>query len=155
MLKTALPLLIAPALAAAPHGKPAPKKDWGTITLGAEVYRFKPETLSASQASKGQPMALYLKGMLVPVKPGKTLELTFQLFRPGPLAGMTLGPRTGRGLSYIATLQSKIDAAYPDPPKRGDEATFTFTGPLLRAEGSVSTQSSWQGQIKAVFTTVP
>lgn len=155
MLKTALPLLIAPALIAAPHGKPGPKKDYGTITIGTEVYRFKPETLSASQASKGQPMALYLKGLLVPEKGGKTLLLTFQLFRPGPLAGMTLGPKTGKGATFLATLQSKIDAAYPDPIKRGDEATFTFMGPLLKTEGSASTQSSWQGQIKAVFTTVP
>ena len=155
MLKTALPLLVAPALAAAPHGKPAPKKDWGTVTLGTELYRFKPETLSASQASKGQPMALYLKGELIPVKPGKALLLTFQLFRPGPLAGMTLGPRTGKGATYLATLQSKVDAAYPDPPKRGDEAVFTFAGPLLKTEGSASAPSSWQGQIRAVFTTVP
>lgn len=155
MLKTALPLLIAPALVAGAHGKPAPKKDHGTLTLGADVYRFQPETLSASQPGKGQPMALYLKGLLVPVKGGQTLRLTFQLFRPGPLAGMTLGPKTGKGPTWIATIQSKIDAAYPDPMKLGDEATFTFTGPLLKASGSASTQSSWQGQIRADFTSVP
>lgn len=154
-MKTALPLLLAPALLAAAPGKPAPKKDYGTLALGSEAYRFRPETLSASQASKGQPMSLYVKGQLVPVKGGKPLVLTFQLFRPGPMAGMTLGPRTGKGATFVATMQSKVDAAYPDPPKLGDEATFSFTGPLMKTEGSATTQSSWQGQIKAVFTSVP
>ena len=132
---------------------PAPaQKDFGSITLGSEVYRFKPETLSAS-ASK--PMALYLRGQLVPVKGGKALAFSFQLFRPGPLGGMSLGPRTGKGATWIATIQSKVDASYSEPLKEGGEAVFTFSGPLMRSEGSQTTETTWQGQIKAPFTSVP
>lgn len=156
-MKTALPLLIAPivasALAAAPQGHlRAQKKDAGSVTIGTEVYRFKPESLSASAS---HPMSLYLRGLLVPVKGGKTLSLSFQLFRPGPLGGMTLGPRTGKGSTWLATMQTKVDAAYAEPPKVGAEATFTLSGPLLESKGSATTPSSWQGQITAAFTSAP
>ena len=154
-MKTALPLLFASVLAAAPApqaAKHAARKDHGTITIGSDVYRFKPETLSAS-ASK--PMALYLKGQLVPVKGGKPLAFSFQLFRPGPLGGMMLGPRTGKGASWIATIKTKVDAAYTEPLKEGGEAVFSLSGPLVRTEGSQTTETAWQGQIKADFTSVP
>lgn len=128
------------------------KKDAGTLTLGTEVYRFKPDTLSAS-ASK--PMSLYLRGQLVPVKGGKTLAFSFQLFRPGPLGGMTLGPRTGKGRTWGANMQTRVDADFPNPPKLGDAATFTFSGPLLETEHGKTTDSSWQGRITAPFTSVP
>src|SRR5690348_1613872 len=146
-----LPVLL--SLAPAPQApKHAAKKDHGTITIGSDVYRFKPETLSAS-ASK--PMALYLRGQLVPVKGGKTLAFSFQLFRPGPLGGMMLGPRTGKGATWIATIKTKVDAAYTEPLKEGAEAVFTLNGPLMRTEGSQTTETTWQGQIKADFTSVP
>ena len=154
-MKTALPLLLTTVLAAAPShpgAKHTAKKDYGSITLGSEVYRFKPETLSAS-ASK--PMALYLKGLLVPVKGGKALAFSFQLFRPGPLGGMMLGPRTGKGPQWIATIKSHVDASFPNPPRERDEAVFTFSGPLIRSEGSQAVDTAWQGQIKAPFTSVP
>lgn len=152
-MKTVLSLLLAPALAAAPQApKHAARKDAGTVTIGSDVYRFKPETLSAS-ASK--PMALYLRGQLVPVKGGKALAFSFQLFRPGPLGGMMLGPRTGKGASWIATIKTKVDAAYSEPLKESGEAVFTFSGPLMRTEGSQTTETTWQGQIKADFTSVP
>ncbi|MBS1784887.1 MAG: hypothetical protein JST24_05620 [Acidobacteria bacterium] len=160
-MKLALPLLIAPifasALVAAPQAKhhastKAPKKDAGTLTIGTAVYRFKPQTLSASAS---HPMSLYLRGLLVPEKGGKTLALSFQLFRPGPLGGMTLGPRTGSGSTWLATMQTKVDATYGEPPKLGAEAVFTLSGPLLESKGATTTPSSWQGQIKAEFTSVP
>ncbi len=154
-LKTALPLLLASVLVAGPShpgAKAAPKQDFGTVTLGAEVYRFKPTSLSAS-ASK--PMSLYLRGLLVPVKGGKPLAFSFQLFRPGPLGGMELGPRTGQGVSWIATIKTRVDAAYTEPLKEGAEAVFTLSGPLMRSEGSRATETTWQGQIKAPFTAVP
>ena len=151
-MRFALALLIAPVLAAAPAGKPAPKKEAGAITLGAQTYRFKPESLSAS-ASK--PMALYLRGQLVPEKGGKALSFSFQLFRPGPLGGMTLGPRVGKGAQWQANMQTRIDADFPNPPKLGDEATFTFSGPLLKLENGKSTELSWQGKVTAAFTSVP
>lgn len=148
-----LPAILALTPAPAPQKAKGPaKKDHGTVKLGSEVYRFKPETLTASS---GKPMALYLKGELVPVKGGKTLAFSFQLFRPGPLAGMMLGPRTGSGAHWVANLQSKVDADFPNPPKLGDEATFTLSGPMVKAEGSKSTVLTWEGQIKATFTTVP
>ena len=152
-----LPILFPAILAltpapAAQKAKPPAKKDYGSVTLGSEVYRFKPETLSASS---GKPMALYLKGELVPVKGGKTLAFSFQLFRPGPLAGMMLGPRTGSGAHWVANLKSKVDADFPNPPKLGDVATFTLSGPMVRSEGSKSTELTWQGQIRAAFTSVP
>ena len=144
-----MPLPVPPSLATpAQHAK----KDAGTVTLGAEVYRFKPDTLSASSS---KPMSLYLKGELVPVKGGKTLAFTFQLFRPGPLGGMTLGPRTGQGARWGANIQTRIDAEFPNPPKLGDQAVFTLSGPLLKNEGSKSTELSWQGRITATFTSVP
>ncbi len=160
-MKTALSLLIAPifasALAAAPAAAPqahhpAPKKDAGSVTIGTTVYRFKPQSLSASAS---HPMSLYLRGVLVPVKGGKALSLSFQLFRPGPLGGMTLGPRTGKGSTWLATMQTKVDAAYAEPPKEGAAATFTLSGPLLESKGSATTPSSWQGQITADFTSAP
>ena len=153
-MKTALPLLVASVLAAAPQAAKHPaKKDFGTVTLGSEVYRFKPETLTASS---GKPMALYLKGQLVPMKGGgKVLAFSFQLFRPGPLGGMELGPRTGKGAQWVANLKTKIDSDFPNPPKLNDEAAFTLSGPLLKSEGSTSSETSWQGQIKAPFTFVP
>jgi hypothetical protein len=154
-MKTVLSLLLAPVLAAAPasHGtKHAPKKDPGSITIGSVVYRFRPETLSASASN---PMSLYLRGQLVPVKGGKPLAFSFQLFRPGPLGGMMLGPRTGKGASWIATIKTRVDASYAEPIKEGAEAVFTFSGPLMQTEGSRTTETSWQGQIKADFTSVP
>ena len=147
-----LPLLITPALLAAPAGKPAPKKDAGAITLGSEVYRFKPDSLTASSS---KPMALYLRGQLVSAKTGKALTFSFQLFRPGPLGGMTLGPRTGNGAKWEANMQTHIDSDFPNPPKLGDEATFTFSGPLLKMEGGKTETLSWQGRITAAFTSVP
>ncbi len=152
-MKTVLSLLLAPVLTAGPQApKHAAKKDAGTVTLGTEVYRFKPQSLSASAS---HPMSLYLRGLLVPVKGGKTLSLSFQLFRPGPLGGMTLGPRTGKGSAWLATMQTKVDATYAEPPKEGAEATFTLSGPLLESKGSVMAPSSWQGQITAEFTSAP
>ncbi|HET6329856.1 MAG TPA: hypothetical protein VFF76_03625 [Holophagaceae bacterium] len=148
-----LPALLALTPATAPQAAKHPvRKDAGTVTIGSDVYRFKPETLSAS-ASK--PMALYLKGQLVPVKGGKALAFSFQLFRPGPLGGMMLGPRTGKGASWIATIKTKVDASYAEPLKEGAEAAFTLSGPLMRSEGSQTTETAWQGQIKAAFTSVP
>lgn len=156
MMKLALPLLIAPmvAFATAPQAKhhAASKRDAGTVTLGTVVYRFKPQTLTASAS---HPMSLYLRGLLVPEKGGKTLALSFQLFRPGPLGGMTLGPRTGNGPTWLATMQTKVDASYGEPPKLGAEAVFTLSGPLLESKGSATTPTSWQGQIKADFTSTP
>ena len=154
-MKIAFPLLFATILAAAPGpqgAKRSARKDSGSITLGSEVYRFKPGTLSASAS---HPMSLYLKGQLIPVKGGKALSFSFQLFRPGPLGGMTLGPRTGKGPSWIATIKSRIDASYQEPPKEGAEAVFTFSGPLMRTEGSQTSETAWQGQIKATFTSAP
>ena len=150
-MKTALTLLLTPILAAAPASHGA-KKDFGTVTLGSEVYRFKPQTLTASSST---PMALYLKGQLIPIKGGKSLSFTFQLFRPGPLGGMMLGPRTGKGPKWIATIKSKVDVTYTTPLKEGANAVFTFSGPLIKSEGSQSTESTWQGQITAPFTAVP
>lgn len=150
-MKTALPILLTAVLAAAPPQKAA-KADHGTVTLGSVVYHFKPETLSAS-ASK--PMSLYLKGRLLPVKGGKALAFSFQLFRPGPLGGMMLGPRTGNGTSWMATIKTHIEASYPEPLKEGGEAIFTLSGPLLRVEGSQTFETTWQGQIRASFTSVP
>ncbi|HZU53804.1 MAG TPA: hypothetical protein VFF77_07905 [Holophagaceae bacterium] len=150
-MKTALPLLLTAALAAAPPQKTA-KADHGTVTLGSQVYRFKPGSLSASAS---HPMSLYLKGQLLPVKGGRPLAFSFQLFRPGPLGGMMLGPRTGNGTSWIATIKTRVEASYAEPPKEGAEAIFTFSGPLLRAEGSQTTETTWQGQIRAVFTSAP
>ncbi|HEU4952429.1 MAG TPA: hypothetical protein VFT46_10785 [Holophagaceae bacterium] len=160
-MKTALSLLAAPVLAsvlaAAPSGqkgKPA-KKDHGTLTLGSVAYRYVPESLSVSQAGKTQPMTLFLRGRLLPVKGGKPLAFSFTLYRPGPLGGMMLGPRTGKGDTWIATLQSHIDAAYPPVPKEGDEAVFTFTGPLIQQTPKGAVQTTWQGEIHAPFTSVP
>lgn len=154
-MKTTLPLLFASVLAAAPapHGpKHGARKDHGSITIGPVLYRFKPETLSASASN---PMSLYLRGQLVPVKGGKALAFSFQLFRPGPLGGMMLGPRTGKGASWIATIKTRIDASYAEPIKEGAEAVFTFSGPLMQTEGSRTTETAWQGQIRADFTSVP
>ena len=150
-MKTALPLLLTSVLAAAPTPHAA-QKHFGSVTLGSVVYHFRPESLSASSS---KPMALYLRGRLVPAKGGKSLAFSFTLYRPGPLGGMMLAPRTGKGAQWIATLQSKVDASFPNPPKLGDEAVFTFSGPLLRSEGARTTESTWQGQIKADFTSVP
>lgn len=152
-LKTALPLLLGTFLAATPAvARQAPKKDSGAITLGSEVYRFKPGTLSASAST---PMSLYLRGQLIPVKGGRPLAFSFQLFRPGPLGGMELGPRTGKGASWIATIKTRVEASYATPLKEGNEAVFSFSGPLMRSEGSQTVETAWQGQIKAPFTAVP
>ena len=152
LMPALLAFVPAPAPAAPQARHHTPKKDSGTVTIGTVVYRFKPESLSASAS---HPMSLYLRGLLVPEKGGKTLSFSFQLFRPGPLGGMTLGPRTGKGATWLATLQTKVDASYAEPPKVGSEAVFTLSGPLLRSEGSTTTPSSWQGQIKADFTSAP
>jgi hypothetical protein len=150
-MKTTLPLLFSAILAAAPP-HPAAKADHGTVTLGSEVYRFKPGTLSASAST---PMSLYLKGQLLPVKGGKPLAFSFQLFRPGPLGGMMLGPRTGKGATWMATIKTRVEASYAEPPKEGAEAVFTFSGPLLRTEGAQTNETTWQGQVKATFTSAP
>lgn len=90
-MKLALPLLIAPifasALVAAPQAKhhastKAPKKDAGTLTIGTAVYRFKPQTLSASAS---HPMSLYLRGLLVPEKGGRPSRCPFSCSAPGRL----------------------------------------------------------------------
>ena len=145
----ALPCLLIPlALAATP-----PHPDGGgSLTIGAERYRFEPKDVASAYPMGGLPGAIRLRGSLLPEGPGRAFELELVVLKDGRLYLLNLHRKGKDGYpdTWAATEKTGVKViALEDHP--GGRVELACKGPLTGVVGRKPVTASWQGHLWAVF----
>ncbi|HET6329855.1 MAG TPA: hypothetical protein VFF76_03620 [Holophagaceae bacterium] len=143
-------VLAAPALVAQGAGL----QGGGTLMIGAERYRFEPDSLRASKSEDPQKRALQIRGRLISSDPSKTLDLELIALDARTIYRLDLVHREAdtEKERWAATLKTRLQVEAPASPGAGDRATFRISGPLVGIVEGLPRHVVWSGTFWAAFS---
>ena len=144
-----LPCLLATLVLTA---APPPIQGGGALTLDGATFRFEPHSAATAPPRGGLPGAIRLRGVLIPVKGGRTIALDLVVLKDGRLYTLSLR-RDGKAdypdtWAAVAGTRVKV-LALEDRP--GGRVELACEGPLTGVVGRRPVSSRWKGRLWAAF----
>lgn len=144
-----------PALAQSPMTETS---GGGTLQLGREAFKFRPESLNLAPAQPKLklPRTFVLRGKLEPAG-GTAVSFELTALEDGRIYGLRLvrkHPNGAENERWGATLKTKVEVQELDA-KPGGKLRISLSGPLASNEADKGGATSWKGELWATFREVP